>query len=121
MSDAEPQTPRRHFHVDAVEMLLEDPQPCLFLPDLQLVGLAVTPAGQHHLILTLGTEDRIYFGPDDVTVARRAEILAAALRLGVRALEPFHAAAVANWVSLAWEAALDELAGALAAPALARL
>ncbi len=101
-----PTTPSRHFHVDAAELLLEDPVRCAFLPGLTLDGIAVTPHGQHHLVLTLAGRERFYVGPDDTTVTRRAQILAAAL---TRHLDPAHAHLVGEWVQWAWDALLDEL------------
>lgn len=112
MSDHQDQ--RHHFHVPAREMLLEHPERCLFLPNLTLDGVAVTEAGHHHLILTLGDLDRIYFGPDSLTVSRRAEILISALQRGAAQIDHAQADLVRVWILLAWEAALDELTEALA-------
>jgi len=96
----------RHFHVPAVEMLLEDPVRCIFLPTLTLDGIAVTDAGQHHLVLTLAGIARFYIGPDDTTVARRAQILTAALS---RHLKADHADLIGQWIQWSWDSLLDEL------------
>ncbi len=70
-----------HFHVEGRELLMDRPERCPFYPALALEGLAITPVGQHHLIL--GTPAaRFYAGPDTTTVARRAQLLAAGLRQG---------------------------------------
>lgn len=112
---------RRHFHVPAQEMLLEQAERCLFLPGLTLDGLAVTARGDHHLILTLADTDRIYLGPDDTTVSQRAQILADALHHGRAAIAPDHAALIRDWIQLAWEAMLDEVVDAISGPALKHL
>ena len=110
----------RHFHVEARELLFEQPEPFPLLPALQLLGVATTPAGQSHLILTLG-EDRSYFGPDSATVARRTAILIAGLRLGPAALDDARAYLIDVWVSAAWEATLDALTDLISAGDLAHL
>lgn len=112
---------RLHFHVDARELLLEAAVACPFLPDLSMIGLAVTSTGGHHLILSLANLDRFYFGPDSATVARRSQILIAALQQGTRALDGPRAYLVDVWVSAAWEATLDELTDAIAGDDLADL
>ena len=110
----------RHFHVEAQEMLFERPECFPLLPALQLLGVAMTPAGQGHLILTLG-EDRSYFGPDSATVARRTAILIAALKQGPVALDDPRAYLIDAWVSTAWEATLDALTNLISAGDLAHL
>lgn len=112
---------RRHFHVAARELLLKPAVSCPFLPDLSMVGLAVTPTGQHHLILSLADRDRFYLGPDSATIARRTQILIAAMQQGTRALDGPRASLVDVWVAAAWEATLDELTDAIAAGDLAQL
>lgn len=118
MKPAGPQ--RRHFHVAARELLLDQPDRCPFLPALTLDGLAVTSGGQHYLVLTLGL-DRVYVGPDDQTVRRRAQVLSLALHQGVAALDPTRADLVGWWITAAWEAAVDNLVEAIAAGDLDRL
>lgn len=99
-----------HFHVPAREILDDEPTTCPYLPHLTLDGLAVTPTGQHHLVMTLCDTARFYVGPDTATVHRRAHILTTALS---RRLEPFHAHLVHQWILAAWEATLDELVDSL--------
>jgi hypothetical protein len=65
---------------------------------------------QHYLILTFQDMTRCYIGPDQTTVQRRAELVAAAL---ARRLGPIQAAQVGAWVEWAWEALLDELVDAI--------
>lgn len=102
-----------HFHVAARELLMDQSERCPFYPPLVLEGLAVTQAGQHHLIL--GTPAaRFYAGPDTRTVARRAQLLSAALHQGRPGLSHDLAAAVAAWVELCWEGVVDELVDAIA-------
>lgn len=105
-------TPGRHFHVPADELLMDQPARCDFLPTLTLDGIAVTAAGQHHLILTLRDRARIYVGPDDATVDRRAAIMAAAL---TKHLGAFLADLVGEWIRWAWDALLDQLVEQLTA------
>ncbi len=100
---------RRHFHVPARELLLEAPEPCPVYPGLALVGLAVTPAGQHHLICTIGVRHRFYLGPDEHTVTRRAGILTAALQAAPNPVGAQTARAAGLWLTTAWDALLDEL------------
>lgn len=107
-------TSRRYFHVPARELLLDAPQRCPVLPGLALQGLAVAEGEQHHLSLGSGT--RFYVGPDTATVQRRAGILAAGLRQAGLAAD--HAQLAGAWVQEAWEASLDELVAAIAAPRL---
>lgn len=104
--------PGRHFHVAATELLMPDPMHCPFLPTLTLDGVAVTPSGQHHLILSLHGRARMYIGPDDTTVRRRADTMAAAL---TPHLGTFHADLIGEWVRWAWDALLDELVEQLTA------
>ncbi|MEN3124037.1 hypothetical protein [Janibacter sp. LM] len=105
---------RRHFHVPAREMLLEDPQRCPWLPGLTMVGVAVTDDEQHHVILELGTRsvDRFYLGPTQDDVTRRAQVLAHALRQWPRMSTP-HASLIQDWVLMTWDSLLDELVAAL--------
>ncbi len=91
-------------------MLLNLPQACHAWPLLTLDGVAVTAQGQHYLILTFKDMTRCYIGPDQTTVQRRAELVAAAL---ARRLGPIQAAQVGAWVEWAWEALLDELVDAI--------
>ena len=112
---------RRHFHVEAREFLFERPSSFPLLPALQLLGVAMTPTGQGHLILTLDDEERSYFGPDSDTVARRTAILIAALKRGPAALDDDRAYLVDVWVSAAWEATLDALTDLISAGDLAHL
>jgi len=77
---------------------------------LTLDGIAVTPHGQHHLILTLAGVARFYMGPDDATVTRRIEILTAALR---NHIDTQHASFVVEWIQWSWESLLDELVAQL--------
>ncbi len=116
-----PEVPRGHFHVTARELRLEEPERCPFLPALTMDGLAVTPEGQHHLILTLRATDRMYFGPDERTVTRRTQILTMALQRGEAALDRYHADLVGEWVATVWEAAIDELVDAMIGTDLAKL
>lgn len=103
-------TSRRHFHVSAEELLFGSAVPCVFLPTLTLDGIAVTPHGQHHLILTLAGVARFYMGPDDATVTRRIEIFTAALR---NHIDTQHASFVGEWIQWSWESLLDELVAQL--------
>lgn len=57
---------------------------------------------------------RFYVGPDTATVQRRTQILAAGLHQAGLGLD--HAQLAGAWVREAWEAALDELVDAIAAP-----
>lgn len=106
------QEQRRHFHVDAREMLLDVPEKCPVAPGITFDGLAVTPEGQHHLIVTARGQ-RAYVGPDVATVTRRAEILTQALSHGPAALDTDHATWVGWWVREMWEAVTDELTNAI--------
>lgn len=106
-----------HFYVAARELILDVPQACPFYPPLAFVGLAITPDGEHHLILTTGAS-RFYAGPDTATVRRRSQILSAALRGGRPQLDPSLVAGAAAWIELCWESVIDELVDAIAVPAL---
>lgn len=110
--------PGRHFHVPAREMLLPARQVCPVYPALGLEGVAVTPAGQHHLVLTLLPSVRSYLGPDLVRVQRQTALLVAGLVAGSLRARPDVARAAGEWVLLAWEAMLDELVDAFAGEAL---
>lgn len=101
-------------------MLLDAPERCPFYPPLTFDGLAVTATGQHHLLLSTPTVG-FYAGPDKATVARRAGIVAAALREGRAQLHPDLAAGVAAWIELCWDSAVAEVAAAIAAPTLEQL
>lgn len=102
-----------HFQVDARELLLDQPERCPFYMPLALEGIAVTPTGQHHLVLNTPAA-RFYAGPDTATVARRAQLLGAALRRGRAGLSVDLAAAASAWVELCWESVVDELVDAIA-------
>lgn len=106
--------PGRYFHVPAREMLLDTRDACPAYPLLALDGVAVTPAGQHHLVLSLLPTVRFYLGPDQASVQRRAQLLVAGLE--VRSLQgrPEMGRAVREWVLLAWDVMLDELVEAIA-------
>ena len=109
-----------HFDVDAHELLMDQPEQCPFYPPLVLEGIAVTPGGQHHLVLRTPSA-RFYAGPDTATVTRRAQLLAAALRDGRPGLSVALADAAAAWVDLCWESVVDELVDAIAPRALGLL
>lgn len=105
-----------HFHVAAREMLLEEHSSCPDLPDLALVGLAITDGGQHHVIiewLSKETIVRAYFGPTQRDAYTRSRLLADGLRQGRAGVSSLHAALVQNWVCATWEATIDELVDAM--------
>lgn len=95
---------------DARELLLPDGGlACPFHPRLWVAGVAVTPAGQHHLIVRAGSV-RAYFGPTQQDVQRRAELTARALSgLFDQADREFGQQLLAWWIEQAWETLIDEL------------
>lgn len=106
--------PGRYFHVPAEEMLLANHEACPVYPLLVLDGVAVTPSGQHHLVLCLLPTVRVYLGPDRASVERRVQLLVTGLAVRSLRGRPEVAQAVGEWVMLAWEAMLDELVEAIA-------
>lgn len=75
-----------HFQVDARELLLDQPERCPFYMPLALEGIAVTPTGQHHLVLNTPAA-RFYAGPD--TANRGTPGTAARRRAAPRPCRPF--------------------------------
>lgn len=116
----------RHFHVPAREMLLDTPTPCPFLPTLQLLGLAATSDGQHHLIVRLtGAPDtgaqRVYLGPTSEDVQRRAAIITLALANHRNPDATIIAEPVGMWLIATWEATITEVAKAIMGDSLTGL
>lgn len=107
-AEAVTEAPETRFAVPARELLLDEPSPCPFHPALALLGVAIDPAGGHHLVLDCAGV-RFYTGPDTRSVARRSEILAAALRDGRTGLSSRAAIGAAAWMRCAHEVLVDEL------------
>lgn len=78
-------TPTRVHFADpaATVMPLDTPVACPVLPSLHFRAIASTPAGEHHLVLSLerNTTEPVVFhlGPDRHTIARRGVILIAGM------------------------------------------
>lgn len=102
-----------HFQVHARELLFDEPIECPLYPPLTFDGVAIDRTDHQYLILRAAAT-RFYAGPDDQTVRRRAQILAAAL-LGP-ALNAELGAVLTTWVEECWTALLDELVDAFAQP-----
>ena len=104
-----------HFKVAAREMLFDSPERCPVFPVLTFDGIAVDEDDRQHLIFTTPAA-RFYAGPDEATVRRRAELVAAALRSGKPQLDADVAEVVSWWIETCWEATLDEIVDSLATP-----
>ena len=103
---------RQHFHVTALEDLLDEPIECPVLPTLAVTGHAQSLTGQHYVVLELtgaAAVDRFYLGPTQDLVERRAQIVTHALEHGCSEISAEQAAAVGAWLLLAWDVMLEEL------------
>lgn len=103
----------RHFHVPAREMLFLEREACPVYPPLGFEGVAVTPALEHYVVLTLLPGVRSYLGPTQVLAERQTEILVAALMTGPLREDHDVARAAGQWVLLAREAMLDGVVDAI--------
>lgn len=97
----------------AQTMLFDQPAPCPVLPGLVLDGVAVDPAGRHHLALTLRRDDqvviRVHLGPDEAMIARRGLIIVTALRSHGDLDGPEHSIAILTWLATCWATFHEEL------------
>lgn len=78
-------TTKSHFADPASTiMALDDPVACPVLPRLRFRAVAATPAGEHHLVISLDRPSCapvvFHLGPDRETIARRGLIMIAGLK-----------------------------------------
>ena len=114
---------RAHFaDPEAKVMALDTPVSCPVLPNLRFRAIASTPAGEHHLVISL---DRpagapsvgFNLGPDRATIARRGLILLAGLiahgDLRDDADGMVEGLTILDWLAVCWIILHEELGKAM--------
>ncbi|GAA1435838.1 hypothetical protein GCM10009616_33960 [Microlunatus lacustris] len=95
-------------------MLLDEPQACPTFEGLTFDALAVSPTGQHYLVVSIRPPGkpmlRVHLGPDPDTIARHGMIVVAALRTHAgRYADPEFGVGILTWLALCWTEIATEL------------
>ncbi len=114
-------TTKAHFADPASTiMALDHPVSCPVLPHLRFRAIAATPAGEHHLVISLdrpaGAPVVCHLGPDRETIARRGIIMIAGLKahgdLPAGHDGTVEGLAILYWLADCWNILHEELAAA---------